>query len=501
MPDIDIDFESTRRGEVVDYVINKYGKKRAMPIITFVTLGGKQALRDIARIFDYSSPKLDSLCKLVDVRGTLIDNLKHNENINRMLLMDKDLSNIYNIASKIEGVKRQISIHAAGIVISELDLDSYIPLQKYNDYFITGYSMEHLEELGLLKMDFLALINLTTIDGVLKDIEKGEAHMITLKDIPLDDKETLNIFTDVLTEGIFQFESSGMKNFLRKLKPSSFDEIVAAISLYRPGPMDNIDSYIKRKYGKEKIDYLHKDLYDILKPTYGIIIYQEQIMQIANVLAGYSLGEADILRRAMSKKKKEILEGEEAKFIERSIKRGYDEATSKRVYNLILKFAGYGFNRSHSVAYALLAYKMAYLKTHYTKYFMSNLLTSVIGNDSKTKQYIEECRMLGLNIIKPDINKSEYHYKVIDNSIIFPLSAIRNVGGVTCKEIIREREKGKFIDFFSFVGRTYGKAVNKKTIEALIDADCFSSFNYNHKTLLYNIDNALTYAELVSNVD
>jgi DNA polymerase-3 subunit alpha len=499
MPDIDIDFESNRRGEVVDYVINKYGKKRAMPIITFVTLGGKQAIRDIARIFDYSTPKLDSLCKLVDIQGSLHDNYK-NEKIKLLLITDPELDKIYKIAAHIDGAKRQVSVHAAGIVISKYELDSYIPLKKYNDSYVTGFSYEYLEELGILKMDFLGLKNLTTVEGILNDIEKS-GKVVSLKDIPLNDSKTLTVMSEALTEGIFQFESEGMKNFLLKLKPNSFEDITSAIALYRPGPMANIDTFIKRKNGQEKIDYFHKDLESILKPTYGVIVYQEQIMQIANVLAGYSLGEADVLRRAMSKKKIELLEKEKNRFIERSTGRGYDKDTAIKVYNLILKFAGFGFNRSHSVAYALLAYKMAYLKTYYPNYFMCNLLTNVIGNDSKTKIYLDECRALGIITLKPDINLSDYAFKVEGSAIRFPLSSIHNVGGVTSKEIIKEREKGKFLDFFDFVRRTYSKAISKPVVESLIDADVFSSFNYNHQTLIYNLDNAITYAELSSNID
>ena len=501
MPDIDIDFESTRRGEVVNYVINKYGKKRATPIITFVTLSGKQALRDVARIFDYTSNKIDTVSRMIDIKYSLNTNYKNNENLEHLLLMDKDLNNIYKIASYIEGAKRQISVHAAGVVVSELDLDSYIPLQKYDDYYLTGFSMEHLEDLGLLKMDFLGLKNLTLIEGVEKDILKQDKNPIAFKDIPLDDKATYELFSKALTEGIFQFESSGMKNFLRKLKPSSFEDIVAAIALFRPGPMANIDSYIRRKEGREAIDYLDKSLYEILKSTYGIIIYQEQIMQIAHVMAGYSYGEADILRRAMSKKKKELLEGEETKFIKRSVAKCYDETTASKVYHLILKFADYGFNRAHSVAYSLIGYKMAYLKVHYAKYFMSNLLTNVIGNEYKTKEYIDECRMMSIKVLNPSINSSEYKYKVEDSGIRFSLAVIHNVGGITCKEIIKERENGVFKDFFDFVGRTYGRAVTKRTIESLIDAGAFDEFGYNHQTLLYNIDNAFTYAELVSGID
>lgn len=501
MPDIDIDFESTRRGEVVDYVMSKYGHARVAPIITFVTLGGKQSIRDVARIYNYSLSKIDRLCKLIDIRKTLIENYNLNKNISRLLDGDNELNIIYKVAASIEGAKRQISVHAAGVVISELELASYIPLQKYDDYYITGFSMDYLEELGLLKIDFLGLRNLTLMEGVLRDIRRLENQPLSLQDVPLDDKATLEMFSKGMTEGIFQFESSGMKNFLRKLKPNSFEEIVAAIALFRPGPMANIDSYIRRKFGKEKIDYLHKDLYDILKPTYGIIIYQEQIMQIANVLAGYTLSEADVLRRAMTKKQRHVLEAEEDKFISQSIAKGYDRALATKVYHLILKFASYGFNRAHSVAYSFIGYKMAYLKVHYAKYFMSNLLSNVIGNETKTKEYIEECRSRGINLLKPDINVSEYRYTVEADGIRCPLSIVRNVGGVICKEIVKQRKSGLFKDFFDFVSRTYGQAVNIKTIESLIDADCFNSFGYNHQTLLYNIENAITYAELVVDID
>lgn len=501
MPDIDIDFESIRRGEVVDYVINKYGKKRVAPIITFVTLGGKQAIRDVARIFEINSNIIDNLCKNVDLKYLLSENLKINPHLKSLLNSNVNLDKIYRIASFIEGAKRQISTHAAGIIICEQEIDSYIPLQKYDDYYITGFSMEHLEELGLLKIDFLGLRNLTLIEGVLKDIKESTNQELLFKDIPLDDKKVLELFANSLTEGVFQFESEGMKKFLIKLKPNSFEEIVAANALFRPGPMQNIDSYIKRKFGTEKIDYLHPDLTDILKPTYGIIVYQEQIMQIANRMAGYSYGEADILRRAMSKKKKEVLEGEKAKFIQKSIAKGYDEAIATKVYDLILKFADYGFNRAHSVAYSLIGYKMAYLKVYYPTYFMSNLLTNVIGNEAKTKIYIDECKIAGIKVYKPNINKSTYQYISEDEGIRFSLAAIHNVGMITCKEIIKARGEMLYTDFFDFVGRTYGRAVTRKTIESLIDADAFSTFNYNHQTLHHNIDNAINYAELVTKMD
>lgn len=500
MPDIDIDFDSNRRGEVVSYVIEKYGKKRAMPIITFVTLGGRQVIRDLGRIFDIETSKLDEICKIINPFWSLKDNIDNNPKVKELIAKDKKLQKLYKIGYKLEGMKRQISVHAAGVVISNLELDAYIPIQKYDHYYITGFSMEHLEELGLLKIDFLGLKNLTLIDHVLKKINE-DGNKLTFNDIPLDDRDVFNLFSEGLTDGIFQFESSGMKNFISKLKPNNFEDLVAAIALFRPGPMANIDDYIKRKYGRQKIDYIHQDLYEILKSTYGIIIYQEQIMQIAHIMADYTLGEADVLRRAMSKKKKEILENERDKFIDRCIKKGYSQEIAIKVYDLILKFADYGFNRAHSVAYSLIGYKMAYLKVHYKAYFMSSLLTNVIGSETKTKDYITECKANGINILKPDINLSGYDYKVESSGIRFSLAAIRNVGIVTCKEILKIREEKEYIDFFDFIKRTYGHCVNRKTLESLIDAGCFDFFGYNHHTLHHNMEIAINYAELVKQID
>lgn len=493
MPDIDIDFESNHREDVVNYVINKYGKKRALPIITFSTLSGKQVLRDVGRIFDIDIKILDKLTKFIGFNMDLDEAIK---NINlRKFIEDNKLEDLYKISLKLEGLKRQISVHAAGVIISNKDLDSYIPLQKYEDYYISGYSMEHLEELGLLKMDFLGLKNLTMIDNILSEIN------IDFKSINLSDTKTLKIFYDVNTCGIFQFESEGMKKFLKKLKVTSFDDVVAAIALFRPGPSQNIDSYIRRKQGVEKIEYLDKSLYDVLKPTYGIIVYQEQIMQIANIMAGYSYAEADVLRRAMSKKKKEVLEKEKDKFINQSISRGYTKEIATKTYDFILEFANYGFNKAHSVAYSIISYKMAYLKAHYKEVFMASLLTNAIGNDSKTKEYIDECKKMEINILKPDINYSEYNYIKEKDGIRFSLAAINNVGGITCKEIVDERKKGTYKDFFNFVKRTYGKSINRKAIESLIDCGAFNSFNYNHNTLYSSIDSAINYASLSKDLD
>lgn len=492
MPDIDIDFEYTRREEVVNYCINKYGIKRVAPIITFGTLGAKQAIRDVGRSMEISLKSIDHLCSLIDSRLTLKENYNNSKKIKDYLEINQNFKQLYKIASKLEGLKRHTSIHAAGIVMSNVDLDNVIPLDKsHGDFYTTGYSMDYLEEIGLLKMDFLALRNLTLIKEVLDDIPE-----LTFDNIPLNDLKAINIFTTVNTSGIFQFESDGMMNFLRKFKPNTFEDVVASIALFRPGPMNNIDSYIKRKSGKEKIDYIDNSLGNILKPTYGILIYQEQIMQVANVMAGYSFGEADILRRAMSKKKEDVLLAEKDKFINRSISRGYSLDISTKVYDLILKFASYGFNRAHSVAYSLIAYKMAYLKSHYPYSFMKSLLTMNIGSETKIKNYIYECKVNNIQILPPTINLSGAKFEVEDNSIRYPLTAIKSIGINVINSILEERNKGKFKDIYDFINRCYGKSVNKKTIESLIFAGCFDEFSYNRKTLYTNIDMLINYGEI-----
>jgi len=500
MPDIDTDFQYDRRDEVVNYCIEKYGNKNVANIITFGTMGAKQVIRDVARVLDIPQKLTDRVVKYFDKES--IKEIYENNNLFKNLInSNNDLKKLYDISIHLEGLKRHSSIHAAGIVMSDRLLDDVIPLVKNNDNYLTGYTMEHLEDLGLLKMDFLGLKNLTIIKDVTKEVEKCENIKLDLNSINLNDKKTLFIFYSVNTEGIFQFESDGMKSFLKNLKVTSFNDLVAAIALFRPGPMDNIPHYINRKFGKEKIDYIHKDLEDILKPTYGIIIYQEQIMKIANIMAGYSLGEADILRRAMSKKKIEILNKEKEKFISKSIEKGYTKDTSEYVYEMILKFANYGFNKSHSVAYSIVSYQMAYLKAHYPKYFISNLLNNVIGSEIKTKDYLLEAKLNKINVLEPDINLSMEKYSTESDGIRCPLSIIKNIGMVVSKEILKERENGKFNDFLDFVKRTYSKTINRKVIESLIEAGCFKSFNYNRRTLIENLDLAINYAELVKDLD
>ncbi len=501
MPDIDIDFEYNRREEVINYCIQKYGIKKVAPIITFGTLGAKQAIRDVARTMDIDLTIVDKISKMLNSNLTLMENYKQNKKLYDYLNDKPKLLEMYKIASKLEGLKRHSSVHAAGIVMSKVDLDEVIPIsKKHEDFYTTGYDMEYLEEIGLLKMDFLGLRNLTLITDVITDINNVLNLNLNFDSIPLNDQKAISIFTTANTTGIFQFESGGMRNFLMKLRPTSFEEIVAAIALFRPGPMNNIDSYIRRKQWLEKIDYLHEDLVNVLKPTYGIIVYQEQIMQIASIMAGYSLGEADLLRRAMSKKKEEIMIKEREKFIQRSVERGYQEEVANKVYDLILRFAAYGFNRSHSVAYSMIAYKMAYLKAHYPLFFMKSLLSMVVGSEIKTKEYIYECKNNNIVIIPPDINKSYAEYVVTKKGIICPLSIIKNIGVNACNTIIQERQNGPYKDIYDFIGRIYGKSVNKKTMISLIKAGCFKSVGLNKKTLIENLDVIINYAELVKDI-
>lgn len=503
MPDIDIDFPDNRRDEVINYVIRKYGKKNVAQIITFGTLGPKQAIRDVGRTLDIPIKMVDKVAKLLpnSTKISLKESYESNNELRKLIDSSSELKRMYDISMHIEGIPRHTSIHAAGVIISDMELDEIIPLDKTNNNVLTtGYSMDHLEELGLLKMDFLGITNLATIANIVDDI-KSDGEDIDIINIDFEDKATIDLFYRVDTVGVFQFESQGMMNLLRKMKIVKFEDIVVCNALFRPGPMENIDSYIKRREGKEKIDYIHDDLKNILEPTYGIIVYQEQIMQVANVMAGYSLGEADVLRRAMSKKKIDVLEREKEKFVSRSIDRGYEKDIANKVYDLIFKFANYGFNRSHSVAYSMIGFKMAYLKSHYSKYFMCNLLSSVVGSEVKTKEYIYECRKHNINILKPSINLSIDKYKAEDLGIRFSLNTIKNIGSNACRLIIEEREKRLFTDVFDFVSRTYGKTITKGTIESLIDAGCFNDFGYNKATLHYNIDSMLNYAELTSNLD
>ena len=503
MPDIDTDFPDNRRDEVIEYVIEKYGKKRVSGIVTFGTLSAKQVIRDVSRVLNIPGYKVDSLSKFIPgfTKDKLKDFYEKSPAFRSRIDSDTSLTEMYKIALKLEGFPRHTSSHAAGIVMSRVDLDEVVPLTVGDNMYLTSYSMEYLEDLGLLKMDFLGLKNLTIIANILTDIKNQTGTAIDFSKIPLDDKETIKIFEEANTSGIFQFESTGMRNFLRRLKPNSFEDIFAAIALFRPGAAINIDSYIRRKHGEEKIEYLDPSLESITKNTYGILIYQEQIMQVARLYANYTYGEADILRRAMSKKKIDLLKSEEEKFISKSIAAGHDKEKSKSIFELILNFAGYGFNRSHSVAYSIIAYKMAYLKCHYKTIFFANLLTNVIGSESKTHEYIMEAKANKIEVLKPTINDSGDRYLVKDNKIIYPLSNIKSIGTVVTKSIEEAKNNQNFTDIYDCFSRLYIKGIGKKTFEVLIYANVFKEFNYNRATLIYNLDSLFNYAELTKDID
>ncbi len=501
MPDIDVDFDYTKREEVINYVKDKYGHDKVAAIMTFGTLASKQVIRDVAKLLNLPLAEIDQFTKLIDAKLSLKENYS-NPQVQKYLQTHPAFLDVYKISSKLEGLKRHISTHAAGIVISSVTLDEIIPICKNNDEFLTGITFEYLESLGLLKMDFLALRNLNIIKNVLNLIKENEHQDLKLSNIPLNDPLTINVFKNVDTEGIFQFESNAMKPLLRKLKVNTFSDIIAAIALVRPGPGQSINSFVARKEGSEKITYLDPVLKPILSDTYGIIIYQEQIMQILVTMAGYSFAEADNIRRAVSKKKHEVMANEETKFIERAVAKGHSQEVAKQVYDLIIRFADYGFNKAHSVSYALLGYQMAYLKCHYPAYFFTNLLNMSIGSEIKTKQYIDEVKRKNLKVIKSDINTSGEEYKIVGQDLIMPLSIIKGIGINISHQIVEERnQNGLYTDYFNFVVRTYRLGITKKTLEILIQAGTLDSLNLNRETMLQNLDNALNYALLCNDLD
>ena len=489
MPDIDIDFEFDRREEVINYCKNKYGNNKVANIIAFGTLKSRAVIRDLARVMELD---VNDLSKNINPNLLLKDNY---ENIKKYLTT-YELKKLYKLGLLLEGLKRNITMHAAGIVMSNNDLAQSVPMVLNGESYIAGYTPEYLEQIGLLKMDFLGLKNLSILRDSIKKVREID-NTFDIEKIPLNDQKTLDIFKKGNTLGIFQFESSGMINFLKRLDVNSFDDIVVANALFRPGPANNIDVYINYKKGKIKPNYYDERLKSILSPTYGVMIYQEQIMLIASKMAGYTLGEADILRRAMSKKKESVMEKNYTKFIEGSLKNGYSLETSKKVFEDIKKFAQYGFNKSHSVAYAYLAYQMAYIKAHYKECFYVSLLT-YFNADEKINNYIYEARISGVNINKPNINISTNLYEVKDNKVYLPLTSIKGIGTGFVTNLVEERNKKKFQNIFDFVKRV---KTNKTILESLISSGAFDSFEYNRRTLLSNIELICNYSELGDLVD
>lgn len=492
MPDIDIDFPGDKRKDVIDYTREKYGEKKVARVITIGTLKTKAVLDDVGKILNIEHNKIDRLKRIIrDDKSSLKDNYDNNEEFKNIIDNDDRLKKLYDVSLVFERFPKNKGIHASGVVMSHNDLDEIAPLYKQDDMYVCSYEGEYLEELGLLKMDFLSNDNLTIIMNTLESIKEHEGKEINFLNIPLDDKDTLKVFYDVDTNGIFQFESSTMKNLLMGLKVTSFNDIIAADALVRPGP--DTKTYIERKSNNIKVSYPNDDIRKILEPTYGVLVYQEQIMQIANKMAGFSMQEADILRRAMSKKKEALLKEQEEKFIKGSIDNGYTYDLAKKYYEDILSFAQYGFNKSHAVAYSMIAYKMAYLKIHYSKYFYLNLLSMVIGDEVKSVSIIREARAKGVNFYLPDINKSTEKYEIVDDGILFPLSNIKNIGMNTALLIKNSRGKG-FKDLFECLTKLSEIGINKKLIELLTYASCFDSFGINKRTIIENLDNLLTFA-------
>ncbi|MDQ0362916.1 DNA polymerase III subunit alpha [Breznakia pachnodae] len=500
MPDIDVDFPDNRRDEVIEYVAQLYGRDHVAHIVTFGTLAAKQVLRDVGRVLGVSLSEVDMLSKMVPhvLKINLDSVYKTNKKFSEAIEAKKEFRRLFKIARQIEGLPRHISTHAAGIVLSDRDIDDVCPLIEIEeDLYSTQYTMDYLEELGLIKIDFLGLRNLTIIDEVCTHI-KRHGQPIDIMKIPLDDSKTFKMLQDVDTVGVFQLESEGMKNLLRQMQVTDFEGIVAAIALFRPGPMENIPLYLKNKNNPSNIDYLHPSLKPLLETTYGVMIYQEQIMQVTQIMANFSLGKADILRKAISKKIPGELEKLQKDFIEGSIKNGYTKELAEKVYDLILKFAGYGFNRSHSVAYGLVAYQLAYLKANYPLSFFASVLNSVIGSETKSSEYIFEAKKRDIKVLPPDVNLSENEYVIDGNSLRFPLVGIKNIGTAMSLSLLKEREEhGLYSDFFDFVARANLMKITSKGIESLIDAGAMDSFKINRASLRASLEDAMRYASLV----
>jgi DNA polymerase-3 subunit alpha len=497
LPDIDIDFCQERRDEVIDYVTQKYGKENVAQIITFGTMMAKAVIRDVGRTLDIPYGEVDRIAKLVPNRLniTLADALKEEPKLRELEQQGGQMARLIGTAQALEGLVRHASTHAAGVVISPEPLTEYLPLYKGNKgEVVTQYAMEDIEQLGLLKMDFLGLRTLTVLHNTLRLIKESYHAEITLEDIPLDDAQAYQLLSEARTFGVFQLESQGLRDILRKLKPSVFEDVIALVALYRPGPLGSgmIDDFIQRKHGKAKVEYLLPELEPILKETYGIIVYQEQVMQIASAIAGFSLGNADLLRRAMGKKKPEVMAEQREAFVKGAIARGFDQKKAEELFELMAYFAGYGFNKSHSAAYALIAYWTAFLKTHYARAYMAALLTSEVQNTDKVIRYINESRDMGISILSPDVNDSYRDFRVVGEHIRFGLAAVKNVGDNAIEAIIAAREEGgPFTSLFDFCQRVSLKVVNRRVIESLIKCGAFDTTRETRAQMMASLDDFL----------
>jgi len=480
MPDIDVDFCYERRGEVIDYVAGKYGSDKVAQIITFGTMAARAAIRDVGRALKFSYAEVDRIAKLVPA--------ELNMTIDRALEVSPELAaavgesernrTLIEIARAVEGLPRHPSVHAAGVVISKDPLTDHVPLYKSADGVLTTqYPMEDLERLGIVKMDFLGLRTLTVIGNTVEIVKHTRNEDVDIESIPLDDPMVYEMLRNAESEGVFQLESSLFQNMLREVKPTKFEDLVAIVALGRPGPMVMTGDFVRGKHCHDTVKYPHPALEKILEPTYGVMLYQEQVMQAASELAGFSLGEADMLRRAMGKKKPEVIAGLRDRFMEGALGRGVSERAAQEVFSLIERFAGYGFNKSHSAAYALISYRTAYLRCHYFPEFMASTLTSVMGSSERVAMYIDVCRAAGVDVLPPDVNESFKGFTVSGNTIRFGLGAIKNVGEGAAESIISARKSGgPFVSFVDFCNRVDMTAVNRKALESLIRCGAFSEF-------------------------
>ena len=480
MPDIDIDFCMNRRGEVINYVTQKYGRDNVAQIITFGTMAAKAAIKDVGRAMDIPYSDVDRIAKMIptQLNITLDQAIEDSPQLREAMEKDGQIRELIQTAKKLEGMVRNSGVHAAGVVISPRPLTELVPLHRTkNDEIVTAFDMVAIEKMGLLKMDFLGLTTLTILTDTLKLIVQSRGTPITLESIPLEDTETYQkVFHKALTSGVFQFESHGMRDVLRRYQPNSIEHLTALNALYRPGPMAMIDDFIERKQGRRKIEYELPELKEILEETLGVFVYQEQVMQAANKLAGYSLGEADLLRRAMGKKKQEEMAAQRERFIQGAAQRKFPPRKIEKIFDLMAQFAGYGFNKSHSAAYALLAYHTAYLKTHYPIEFMAALLTSVTGSTDDVVKYINECREMGIAVEAPDINVSDANFTPHGEAIRFGLAAVKNVGGNAIESIVAARKKlGRFKSIYEFCENVDLRLLNKRVLESLIKSGAMDS--------------------------
>jgi DNA polymerase III subunit alpha len=497
LPDIDIDFCTRGRGEVIQYVTEKYGREQVAQIITFGTLGARAAIKDVGRVLDMSFGDVDRITKLIPsmpLNIKLEDARRAEPQLDELGRKDPRVNEVLEIAQRLEGMARNASVHAAGVVISPVPLKELVPLYKTNkDEIVTQYDMVGLEKLSLLKMDFLGLTTLTIIEDALKLIERHRGVQLKIEDLPVNDEKTYKeIFSKGYASGVFQFESAGMRDVLRRYQPDRIEDLIALNALYRPGPMGMIDDFIDRKHGRKEVVYDLPEMKEILEETYGVMVYQEQVMQIANRLAGYSLGEADLLRRAMGKKKAAEMALQRERFVEGAKAKGHPQRKIEKIFDLMEKFAGYGFNKSHSAAYACLAFVTAYLKAHYPLEFMSALLTSQTGNTSQVVKYINECREMGIRVLAPDVNSSEFNFTPSEDGIRFGLGAIKNVGSNAVDSIVKARaEGGRFGSLFEFCERVDLGAVNRRMIESFVKAGAMDSLEGTRAQLMAVVESAM----------